>query len=496
MPRNAGFDPKYEPLRQIDSLQLRTDEPNPKHGTTGPFSFLNPTRAHYRHRAPKRAFKPEEEKVDEDRNLESLPVRDADDDGHKDKDHDQLIDDFDFKWRSRDNRKGRHALVVDPVKRDTQQAKYLAPPPSASFRGICQGLGRMCTVFPYWDISYLVAVIFTLGSVIWVINGFFVFLPLVRPKSEFKDEVYTGGGVTAFVGATVFEVGSVLLMFEAVNENRSGCFGWALEKVVEDYHQRHHSHDDRDASIAEKGDADLMRLRPALDTCRHHHRNKKNLAGRSTIKSIEKKYISSDSSSLANGSPPSQGNGHTSNDPSSSPDQGPEKDVDAGPDRGRSWVWFPSWHELTTHYFREIGFLACLSQFLGATIFWISGFTALPNVINTANIGLADGIYWTPQVVGGTGFIISGTLFMLETQPKWYIPAPRVLGWHIGFWNLIGAIGFTLCGAFGYSSNSGIQYQASCSTFWGGWAFLIGSAIQWYESLDKNPVEEKGEWGT
>lgn len=35
-------------------------------------------------------------------------------------------------------------------------------------------------------------------------------------------------------------------------------------------------------------------------------------------------------------------------------------------------------------------------------------------------------------------------LFMLETQSKWYIPAPGVLGWHIGFWNLIGALGFTV----------------------------------------------------
>lgn len=33
---------------------------------------------------------------------------------------------------------------------------------------------------------------------------------------------------------------------------------------------------------------------------------------------------------------------------------------------------------------------------------------------------------------------------MLETQPKWYIPAPNVLGWHIGFWNMIGAFGFTV----------------------------------------------------
>ena len=123
---------------------------------------------------------------------------------------------------------------------------------------------------------------------------------------------------------------------------------------------------------------------------------------------------------------------------------------------GDGWVWFPSWHELKTHYLRELGFLASLAQFCGATIFWvskpislaismsrltynqISGFTALPGINNKMSQGLLDGIYWVPQMVGGSGFIISGALYMLETQPKWYVPAWEVLGWHIGFWNLIG----------------------------------------------------------
>ena len=74
----------------------------------------------------------------------------------------------------------------------------------------------------------------------------------------------------------------------------------------------------------------------------------------------------------------------------------------------------------------------------------ISGFTALPGINNKMSQGLLDGIFWVPQMVGGSGFIISGMLYMLETQPKWYVPAWEVLGWHIGFWNLIGAFGFTV----------------------------------------------------
>jgi hypothetical protein len=105
----------------------------------------------------------------------------------------------------------------------------------------------------------------------------------------------------------------------------------------------------------------------------------------------------------------------------------------------RTWTWFPSWYELKTHYFKEIGFIACLSQMIGATIFWIAGFTSLPPIYNRLTTPSAlNGAYWAPQVVGGTGFIISGTFFMLETQQKWYLPAPKVLGWHIGAWNLAG----------------------------------------------------------
>jgi hypothetical protein len=118
----------------------------------------------------------------------------------------------------------------------------------------------MFVTYPYWDVSYLVAVIFTLGSVVWCINAFFVWLPLQDPSTEFPGEIATAGGITAFLGATIFEIGSVLLMIEAVNENRSDCFGWAVEEAFE-----------------EKG---LMRIRPDRDHCRHHHSNKHTFLGR------------------------------------------------------------------------------------------------------------------------------------------------------------------------------------------------------------------------
>jgi len=182
-----------------------------------------------------------------------------------------------------------------------------------------------------------------LGSVIWCFNGSFVWLPLVAPSSEFKNEVRWGGGLTGFIGATVFELGSVLLMLEAVNENRTDCFGWALERSISNQH---------------------LRLSTAPGhACRHHH-----FSRRSFLKAPS---IASD--------------GKTTDDDGDSTSE-------------RLWNWWPTWEELRTHYFREIGFLACFFQFWGATIFWIAGICGLPPISDQLTGRLLDGVYWVPQV--------------------------------------------------------------------------------------------------
>ncbi len=427
MPRNNQFHPSREPLRNHPELELRQSQ------VTGPFKFLNPTRAPYsqRHLEEKSGHGGPEESG-------RLPLDQQDNRVTEDR---QRATDIGFLWRSRDNRKGRHALRFADRRQAT--AKYNVPVHTSSLRATGQGIIRMLTVCPIWDVSYLVAVIFTLGSVVWVINAFFVWLPLVKPDTEFAGEIPIGGGTTALIGSTIFEIGSIFLMFEAVNENCSGCFGWALKRALPADHEAH------EAGIS---------LEPDLDECRHHHPNRRILVGKS----------------------------HPSAEAQS-------EDPDMAKTSGNPWQWFPSVADLRTHYLHELGFLACLFQFLGATIFWISGFTALPGIQDHLSQVLLNCIFWLPQIIGGSGFIISGTLFMLETQRKWYKPAFSVLGWHVGFWNLVGAIGFTLCGALGPAyGNSGAEYEASLATFWGSWAFLIGSLIQWYESLDKFPVEVKG----
>ncbi|KFY34090.1 hypothetical protein V495_08214 [Pseudogymnoascus sp. VKM F-4514 (FW-929)] len=239
----------------------------------------------------------------------------------------QRVQDVHHLWRSRDNRKGRHAIAVSP----SAEGQFLAPPSTNTLRPILHTLWRMLTYYPIWDVSYQVAQWFTWGSVVWVINSFLVWLPSVRPSSAFPGESTNGGGISAFIGATIFEIGSVFLMIEAVNENRTQCFGWAFEETLE-----------------RNG---LLRLRPSSENCTHHHPNKRNLVGNRAIPE-----------------------GASAHDKPLTPKKFAEAKV------LETWVWFPTWHELRHHYIREIGFLACAFQFLAATIFWISGFTALPPI--------------------------------------------------------------------------------------------------------------------
>lgn len=244
MRRNKYFHPSREPLKTDRSLHLVY--------TSGPFSLFNPTRAYYKHSLTR-------ETQAQDSACEALQGSDrqripSGDDA-------QYASSIGFEWRSRNNRKGRHALIISPTPQSS--ALYLTPNSSSNYHETVEGIVRMSTQFPYWDVSYLVAITFTCGSIIWVLNAFFVYLPLAQPLTEFKNEILIAGGVTAFLGASVFEIGSILLMLEAVNENRAGCFGWALARVIEGYGNHNEKY----------------RVEADVDICLHHHTNKNFLIG-------------------------------------------------------------------------------------------------------------------------------------------------------------------------------------------------------------------------
>jgi hypothetical protein len=277
--------------------------------------------------------------------------------------------------------------------------------------------------YPVWDISYDVAMLFTIGSVVWCFNGFFVWYPLYRPSTEFSGEDL-GAGLTSMLGATIFEVGAVMALLEAVNENRTDCFGWALEKAVSEEQER---------------------LVARHSGCRHHHGSKRTFLGGGLSERADSKEADD------------------------------VVDEKGGDGRGkRKFTWVPTWYELKTHYFRDIGFLAAFIQWMGATIFWVPGIVGIPQILARLTPSETTGVYWLLQVVGGSGFIISAGMLMLEVQSKWWKPNLSSLGWHIGFWNWIGGIGFTLCGALGFGAgNPSVNYAATLATFIGSWAFLV-----------------------
>lgn len=60
-------------------------------------------------------------------------------------------------------------------------------------------------------------------------NGFFVFLPSADPAvGEFPN----AAGWTAFVGASIFEIGALFGVWEAWNRDDAANFGWSIERTL------------------------------------------------------------------------------------------------------------------------------------------------------------------------------------------------------------------------------------------------------------------------
>ena len=81
---------------------------------------------------------------------------------------------------------------------------------------------------------------------------------------------------------------------------------------------------------------------------------------------------------------------------------------------------------------------------------------------------------------------------MLENQTAWWKPAQHLLGWHMGVWNLIGSVGWTLAASLGYCTSSWCEYQGQLTLIWASLAFFVGSMLLWYEALGQYPVEKAG----
>ncbi|KAK4508430.1 hypothetical protein PRZ48_002168 [Zasmidium cellare] len=361
--------------------------------------------------------------------------------------------DMAYLWRSRDNRKGRTSIAVP---RDDGQEPSKRPRFTASRSQVAKGILRMFIVFPYYDMAYLVGVSFAVGSAIFVANGIICLLPIEYPDLKFGREArHLSGGLTCFIGALAYQFGALVAYLEAVND---GSFhGSAMKKFLQ-------GHEDEEKQLVK---AKLFAFFDHLSPSRGRDRRamfgpESGLPTPSTTVPIARRGAL---------------------------DLGSEN---AGSHEHERFRWWPTWRAFKKHYLFEIGWLACSIQFVSATLYMVVGIVDLPGIMNTLEPWQENLAYWIPDIVASVGFIVASLLFTLETQDKWYKPQPRILGWWVGSFALLGSVGFEVCAALGPATygDEEIEWQSSIATTWASAAFLIASLLQWYEAVNKTTVEE------
>jgi hypothetical protein len=383
-------------------------------------------------------------------------------------------------WRARDNRKGRNSIAVPREALDEDEnASFLpvryTPSMSVSFKEIGRTIYAMATTFPYWDMAFWSGSSYTIGSALFVVDGVLAWGPQAYGEGWISadTEKYVGP-LCFFIGALFYQVGAVAAYLEAVND---GCFhGSAMRKLLE-------GHDDQSKELLDYKIRDFFRhMKP-------HKPHQKN--DTALVVDPEAGWNTKDDEKVRPGSiyPEDQRPG---------PRRG---GVDFGSEEGKAsvyntWRWWPTWKALREYHLYDIGYVACTIQLLGVTLYGVTAIVVLPGILSSLQPWQKLAAFWVPQVVAALCFLISSTLFLLETQEKWWKPEPKVLGWWIGVWSIAGSVGFELIACWGIKAlHSGktahwASYQSDLATLWGSGCYMVGSALQWYEALNKSPVEE------
>lgn len=308
--------------------------------------------------------------------------------------------------------------------------------PSSSVR-----LKRMFTRFPIRDLSWALAIVFTIGSAVFVANSFFLLLPILDPTTDFGPEGPYLTPASSVLGTLIFLCGSWLAVLEALN----------LRKGVNVH-----------VNVVEGSEVEMALstefIKPVFtenQPLSPHHRHTHASSQSSTV-SIE---------------PPESLSSGTTDQPQSAP-------VLIG---SPSFICLPTSYQLTTTYAHDLYFFASIIQLVGAVIFPLATITSLPGVIDFSNTTLVALTNYLPAAIGGLLFLVSAMLQMMNVQERWWKPRPDIIEWHIGGWNAIGSAGFLLAGSLPWL---GWDFEASLANFWGSWAFLAGSVLQWYCAME------------
>lgn len=319
---------------------------------------------------------------------------------------------------------------------------FRSPTPRGS--SFLKRLKRMWTLFPIRDISWIVAFSFTIGSATFVINGFFLLLPLIDPATDFATETPYATPASSVLGTLIFLIGGYAGLLEGLNlTGKEMTVADGLNVEATEITEIGTKQDDERSSqeSASKSDKDSAQ-------------------GERTVQ-VQTFRVSSSTTQ--------------SND-----DANEVHPTSLAPLLGSpTFIYLPTMHQLLTTYARSLPFHAGWVQFVGTIIFSMATITSLPGIL-TSSPSLVPLLNLLPATLGGLLFIIASVLQILNAQEKWWVPQPLKGDWQVGFWNATGSLGFTLAGALPAFGTETATYFGTLADFWGSWAFLFGSLVQFY----------------
>ncbi|KAE8454526.1 hypothetical protein EG329_000149 [Mollisiaceae sp. DMI_Dod_QoI] len=309
--------------------------------------------------------------------------------------------------------------------------------------GFSHRIKLMCTKFPCRDVRYLVGISFTIGSVFFVANGFFLLQPLIAPDTDFRTDIPYATPASSVIGTFIFLVGSYVAVLEALNLRREETViteGIPLRQSME--------------SIPKNGKIDYQ---AAAQITSRDNSTDSSQASQPSSPGIIIPIPAATSQPALLGSP--------------------------------SFIYLPTTEQLLSVYAKSILFHASMTQLIGAIIFSIATLTSLPGVLNPTSLLALHLLNLLPATLGGALFLIASLLQILDSQNRiWYRPEMERWEWWTGVFNAVGSLGFLLAGLLPWvveGEEWGVVW-GTLAAFWGSWAFLLGSAVQWWGVMENH----------
>ncbi len=314
--------------------------------------------------------------------------------------------------------------------------------------GFFNRLKRMGTKFPLLDMSFLVGFIFTLGSAVFVMNGFFLLLPIITPSTNFVTEVPYATSASSVVGTVIFVIGGWVAVLEGLNFKRGGKVTLIQDIILEDGEE-----------VTETQPKTYIQDQEPL---------------------IHEKQYPTSNINPTRGGNSAQPQTHTEQIRVINPEP-----ALLGTDNFIHWC---SWRQFYDAYINDLVWWGGIIQFIGTLIFAIATFTVVPGILDLDNVIQVRLLNLLPATLGGFLFLVAAIFQLIITQRKWWLPAPQRTEWWIGFWNTIGSLGFVLAGGLPFiQGNEDAVLCGIIADFCGSWAFLLGSTVQWYVVMGNYP---------